>query len=290
MRIPALMAVLGGCALAQTPGIQEIMARVAESQAKSLDARRAYVYDQEELLRMKRPGGKLVREERLNYAVIPSDAGIRKELIKCAGKYDLHGAFVPYSEPGYRYKDLDLDGEFMTDIEGSTGESKARDGISHDYFPLTASAQARYNFFLEGAETVRGRAVYRVRFEPRLRAGHNLGALNLDFDGNDDDDQASWKGVVLIDAAEFQPVSVTTDLATKIPLAVKVLLGTDVKGLGFSIAYERFEDGVWFPVSFGGEFEIRGLFLYRRTISVSLVNKNFRHVDVNSTVAYPSIH
>ncbi len=56
------MAVLAGYALAQTPGIQEIMARVAESQAKSLDARRAYVYDQEELLRMTRPGGKVVRE------------------------------------------------------------------------------------------------------------------------------------------------------------------------------------------------------------------------------------
>jgi hypothetical protein len=175
----------------------------------------------------------------------------------------------------------------MTDFEGSTGEAKALDVVAHDYFPLTAGEQAKYNFSLEGTETLRGHAVYRIRFEPRIRGRHSLGALDLNLD--DDDGAADWKGVALIDAAEYQPVSVTTDLATKVPLAVKVLLGTDVKGLGFSISYERFTDGVWFPVSFGGEFEIRGLFLYKRTISISLVNKNFRHVDVNSTVAYPSI-
>ena len=168
MRIPALMAVFAGCALAQTPSIQEIMARVAESEAKSLDARRAYVYDQEELLRMKRTGGKLVREERLSFAVTPSKGGVHKELIGCEGRYDFHGTFVPYSEPGYRYKNLDLDSDFMTDFEGSTADPKARDGISRDYFPLTASAQAKYNFFLEGAETVRGRAPGR---EGRAHAG-----------------------------------------------------------------------------------------------------------------------
>ncbi len=107
-----------------------------------------------------------------------------------------------------------------------------------------------------------------------LRDRHNLGSLNLDFD--DESGGAAWKGVALIDAAEYQPVSVTTDLAARTPLAVKVLLGSDVKGLGFSISYEKIADGVWFPVSFGGEFEVRGLFLYKRTISISLVNKNFR--------------
>ncbi len=287
MRIPALVALFAGCALAQVPSIKEMMARVAESQAKSLDARRAYVYDQEELLRMHRTGGKLVREERLSYSVHPSNSGIHKELIKFEGKYESRGSFVPYSTPGYRYKNLDLDSDFIADFEGSTGESKALDGISHNYFPLTAVEQAKYNFSLEGTETTRGRAVYRIRFEPKLRDRHNLGSLNLDFD--DESGGAAWKGVALIDAAEYQPVSITTDLAAKPPLAVKVLLGSDVKGLGFSISYEKLGDGVWFPVSFGGEFEIRGLFLYKRTISISLVNKNFRHADANSTIAYPFI-
>jgi hypothetical protein len=100
MRIPALLAVFVGCAFAQTPSVQEIMAHVAESQAKSLDARRAYVFDQEELLRMVRTGGRLVREERLNYAVTPSKDGIQKNLIKFEGKYESRGSFVPYTEPG----------------------------------------------------------------------------------------------------------------------------------------------------------------------------------------------
>ena len=286
MRIPVLTTVFAGCVLAQTPNVQEIMAHVAQSQAKSIDARRAYVYDQEELLRMRRTGARLVREERLSYAVTPSKGGIHKELIKFEGKYESRGSFVPYTEPGYRYKNLDLDSDFMRDFEESTGESKALDGISHDYFPLTAGQQAKYKFSLEATKTVRGRTVYRIRFEPKLRDRHSLGALDLDLD---DHDTAEWKGVALIDAAEYQPIRITTDLAAKIPLAVKVLLGTDVKGLGFSISYEKFDNGVWFPVSFGGEFEIRGLFLYKRVISISLVNKNFRHADVNSTVAYPSV-
>ena len=131
---------------------------------------------------MQRTGGRLVREERLSYTVTPSKDGINKELIKFEGKYASRGGFVTYSAPGYRYKNLDLDSDFMADFEGSTGESKALDGISHNYFPLTAAEQAKYNFFLEGTETVRGRAVYRIRFEPKPGDRHNLGSLNLDFD------------------------------------------------------------------------------------------------------------
>ena len=69
---------------------------------------------------------------------------------------------------------------------------------------------------------------------------------------------------------------------------MKTLLGTDVKGLGFSVAYQKFADGVWFPVSYGGEFELRVLFFYKRTISVSMTNTDFRRVDVNSQVSYAS--
>src|SRR5258708_11378573 len=87
----------------------------------------------------------------------------------------------------------------------STDESKALDGISHNYFPLTAVEQAKYNFSLEGTETIRGRAVYRIRFEPKLRDRHNLGSLNLDFDV--ESGGAAWKGGALIDAAEYQPIS-----------------------------------------------------------------------------------
>ena len=283
MRIAALAVVLAECAFAQTqsaPDVQEIMDRVAKSQTASIDARKTFVYDQEELVRMKRPGGKVAREERVTYTVLPSDSGVSRQLVNCDGKYELKGHFISYAQPGYHYKGLDIDGDLMGSFEDSTGESKALDGISHDYFPLTAERQAKYEFTLEGTETVKGRRVYRIRFGPRDKTSI--------FD-DDDGDSAAWKGVALIDAQDYQPVSVDTQLAGRVPLAVKILLGTDIRGLGFSISYQKVADGIWFPVSFGGEFEVRGLFLYRRNISVSLVNKNFRRADVTSTVAYSPI-
>ena len=75
-------------------------------------------------------------------------------------------------------------------------------------------------------------------------------------------------------------------LALKIPGAVKVLLGTDIKGLGFSVTYQKFEDGVWFPVSYGGEFEVRAVFFYKRTISVNVTNTEFHRTNVKSNVTY----
>jgi len=75
-------------------------------------------------------------------------------------------------------------------------------------------------------------------------------------------------------------------MAQKIPAAVKVLLGTDVKGLGFALTYQKFADEVWFPVSYGGEFAVRGLFFYRRNISVAMTNSDFRKTDVKSTLVY----
>jgi len=95
-----------------------------------------------------------------------------------------------------------------------------------------------------------------------------------------------WKGEALIDAEEYQPVLVTSKLALQIPAAVKILLGTNIKGLGFSVAYKKFEDGVWFPVSYGGEFDVRAVFFYKRTISIAMTNSDFRRMDVTSNIAY----
>ncbi|HYP14803.1 MAG TPA: hypothetical protein VEQ63_12820, partial [Bryobacteraceae bacterium] len=74
------------------------------------------------------------------------------------------------------------------------------------------------------------------------------------------------------------------DLAKRIPMAVKILLGTNLKGLGFSVAYEKVDDGVWFPSSIGGEFHLRAVFFYSRNISVDVKNSGFRRVDVQSRV------
>jgi hypothetical protein len=167
---------------------------------------------------------------------------------------------------------MDIDGELIDDLSNDlTNDKHGRDGISCDLFPLTAAQQHKYKFRLLGTEQYRGKEVYRVAFEPKPKQ---------DFD------EAAWKGEALIDVAEYQPVSVHTKLAIKIPRAVKTLLGTDIKGLGFSIAYQKFDEGVWFPVSYGGEFEIRAVFFYKRTIALNMVNSAFRRTNVTSNVTY----
>jgi len=274
----ALLALVTGSALAQTPTLASIMARVAENQAKSQDLRSNFVYDQKQLLRMLRSNGQLAREEHRRYTVLPAFRGGKKELTSFEGKYREHNAFINYYHPGYQYKNLDIDGQLIDQFSNDMMNDKSsRDGIGHDLFPLTYHQQLKYDFRLVGSERYRGREVYRVAYQPKVKP-HLADA--------DDSGSAIWKGEALIDSAEFQPVLVTSTMALRIPAAVKILLGTDIKGLGFSVSYEKFCDGVWFPVSYGGEFVVRGLFLYKRTMTVSMVNSDFRRLDVNSSIAY----
>jgi hypothetical protein len=254
------------------PDIGTIMSRVAINQAKSMEERRNYVYTQKQLLRFVRGNGKMAREERREYSVAPSEKGIQKTLAKFEGKYERKGAIVPYDHPGFEYKDLDIDGDLINDMSADMlSDRHGKDGISPDLFPLIGQEQLKYNFRLVKAETHRGRDVYRVAFEPKPHHGNNPG---------------SWKGEALIDASEFQPILVTTELAWGIPLVIKTLLGTNIKGLGFSVSYEKFADGVWFPVSYGGEFDVRAVFFYKRTMAISMVNTDFRRTDVKSDIAY----
>ena len=267
-----ILAVWAAAAFAQGPDIEQIMSRVGRNQATAQDLRKNFTYHQKQLLRMNRGNHRLAREERREYDVTPDVRGIKKELTRFDAQYEYKGKTVAYDRPGYHFKDIDIDGELINEMsEDMTNDRNSRDGIDHDLFPLTYHQQLKYNFKLVGAETYRGRDVYRVSFEPKR---------GQDFD------EASWKGEALIDRAEYQPVLVTTKLAVKIPLLVKTLLGTDIKGLGFSVTYQKFEDGVWFPVSYGGEFEVRAVFFYKRTVSVSMVNSDFKRTSVNSNVTY----
>jgi hypothetical protein len=273
MKMLAILA-LASVAAAQTPEIVEIMARVAQNQDQAVEARKEFAYTQKQLLRMSRGNGKLAREERREYEVTPAAHGYQKELAHFEGKYAYKGRLVPYDRPGYEYKEMDIDGDLINDLsEDMTNDRHSRDGLACDLFPLTAHEQRKYSFQLKGREQYRGRDVYRVRFEPKP---------HQDFD------ESAWKGEALIDAAEFQPVFVQTSLAVRIPGAVKVLLGTDIKGLGFSVSYQKFEDGIWFPVSYGGEFEVRAVFFYKRKISMALTNAGFRRTHVDSNVTYVS--
>jgi len=251
------------------PDVETIMSRVGRNQAKSQDARANWLYTQKQLLRALRPGGQVAREERREYLVEPAGRSVKKELTHFEGHYQHHGRMVAFDQPGFRYRGLDLDGNLIDDMSNDMlGDAQSRDGIGRDLFPFTYHQQLKYSFRLLGSEPHRGRTAYRVAFVPKH--------------GED----ADWKGEALIDAAEFQPVSITTTLAVKIPLLVKTLLGTNIKGLGFSLSYEKFAEGVWFPVSYGGEFEVRGVFLYRRTFTISMTNRDFRKADVTSDIRY----
>lgn len=272
MKLLALILAATGFARAQAdpPDIDRIMSQVGINQAKAQDLRSSYVYTQKQLLRFVRSNGKIAREERREYVVTPAVHEVKKDLVHFEGKYLDHGQFVSFDKPGYQHKDLDLDAELINDMsKDMTDDHESRDGIGHDLFPLTYHQQLKYDFKLLGSETYKGREVYRISFTPKPHM-----------------EDADWKGEALIDKAELQPVTVTTGLAWKMPLLVKALLGTNIKGLGFTLTYQKFEDGVWFPVSYGGEFEVRGVFVYRRTMSISMTNTDFHKLDVKSTIAY----
>ena len=270
---PALFSLLF-CLTAFGQTADEIMAKVAENQARSEDARSAWVYKQDVLVRLLRSGGKLAREEDRQYIVTPGADGVERKMVRFSGKYVDHGKEIQVSKPGEEHKDVDIDANIAEGLGDSIGgDEKSRDGVSYDFFPLDANKQKVYTFKLRGSETWRGHEVFRITFEPKKKQ-------------DDDGDQPIWAGEALIDKTDFAPVLITTHQARGIPLAVKTLLGTNLQQLGFKITYQKFDNGVWFPVSYSGEFKLRALFLYLRTISMGLVNSDFRHADVQSEVRF----
>ena len=82
---------------------------------------------------------------------------------------------------------------------------------------------------------------------------------------------------------------ITTHLAVKIPIWVKMALGTDVQQVGFKISYKKFEEGLWFPVTYGGELKVRALFLYARRIGISMQNSGFQRASVVSKVEFAPV-
>jgi hypothetical protein len=77
-------------------------------------------------------------------------------------------------------------------------------------------------------------------------------------------------------------------LSRRIPLAIRMLLGTNVPGLGFTAIYAPQPDAkpnaVWFPVSFGSEFKIHVLFFFSRQITIAAENRDFEKTHVTSTI------
>jgi hypothetical protein len=278
----AALALLPLVAGAQTAG--EIMASVAKNQSRAEAARASYIYQQNVLVRMKRGDGKLAREEDREYIVTPEPGGLKREMTHFAGKYGVNGKEYAVSEPGEHYRDKDIDANVVKNLADSFGnDEKSRDGLNRDLFPLAEDKQHNYVFKLTGTENYRGHEVFRVTFEPGKRPKETHQKREQQKSEND---FVLWAGEALIDKADLTPVLITTHLAKSVPILVKTLLGTNIEQIGFKVSYEKFEDGLWFPVTYGGEFKLRILFAYSRTISLNLENSDFRKANINSTVTY----
>lgn len=271
-----LPAILATTAWGQAPDIDDIMRRVALNQAKSQELRTSYIYNQKQALKMIRGNKKVAREEHREYTVAPKFRGNDRTLVNFDGRYENNGRYFTFDKPGYHWKDMDLDADLMDSIANDLMHDKGgKDGISNDIFPLTYHRQLKYDFKLVKTGDYRGARAWLVHFEPKQKP--KMGDL---------ENGAIWKGDAWIDAQEYQPVTVSTTMAWKMPLAIKTLLGTNLHGVGFTVNYRKFADGLWFPVTYGGEFEFRAVFVYRRIMTINMTNSDFRRTDVSSQVAY----
>ncbi|MGH9613937.1 MAG: hypothetical protein ACRD4P_12740 [Bryobacteraceae bacterium] len=265
--------------LAQQPDVDTIMAKVATNQDRAQAKRAAFIYSQKVWVRSFKTNGKLGCQQKTEYLVTPTEKSTGKKMVameeQCGSKQSKNitcEATLPNDKGKETTSGIDpcLIQSLRDDL---VNNKESKDGLDQELFPLTAKELPKYIFHLDGEDTVRGHAVYRVSFVPK-KGG---------------DDPADWKGEALIDKTEYQPVVVTTKLAEKIPLAVRVLLGTNIHGLGFNVVYDKFGDGLWFPVSYGAEFRVRVIFFWARNFSVSLSNSDFRRANVTSAIHFAPV-
>ncbi len=258
------------------PDIQTLMAEVAENQRKSWEARTSFVYRQQVHLRFLRSGGQVCRDEYRYYDVFPQSQITEKRLIQFNGRYYKDGKFFDYGKPGFTYKDMDIDGEVIDDLaEDLTNDKNSRDGLISELFPLKAEDQVKYHYRLEGKTKYKGRDAFVIGFDPMK---HNV--------TKGGDSGPCWGGEIMLDALESQPLLITSRFVEKIPFWVKTALGTNLQHLGFKVEYQKFSDGIWFPVAYGGEFDLKVLHFYKRNMVVSLENKDFRRAEIQTRLSY----
>jgi hypothetical protein len=250
------------------PTAAEIMRRAAENMARAQAARALYVYDQNVFVRLKRANGKTAREETRDYVIAPGEKGAKRKMVKLEGNVIEGKKEIPYSDPKFRIKKMDIDGELTDSFAHDLLWSK---NGKVDWFPIHKDNLDHYVFTLDGTEKYRDYDVWRIRY--RSAKG-------------DWDDDGCWGGEALIERNQFQPVLVTSSWDCKVPLAVKALLGINVQHIGAKITFRRFDNNVWFPVSCGGEMKLRIFFMYARTIAFSASTDNFRKADVQSSIQF----
>jgi hypothetical protein len=257
---------------------QEIMARMAANIEAAGPLRQQYVYHQTVRSSLRQTNGEMVRRERREYDVVPGAERSEKTLVSLEGEYRKGKETVLYSEPD---RSEGIDAELLQELtEELVDEKDSRDGIPASLFPLRLKTLGSYSFTLKEEAVFRGRPAFRIGFEPERK--------NFCGDGDDKEGDcgAAWKGEIWVDAAEFQPMRISTDLAHGIPWQIRLFLGTNIKQLGFTVTYERQEENVWFPISYGTEFRLDLLWLYKRNITLSLESRDFRKTNATSSIEF----
>jgi hypothetical protein len=313
MRVLCLALILCAAASAQQPATaltaEQIMARVAANQDRSNAARRHFVYLQHARV-FSRKGKTMMCDEETDTRVAPDEKGQTQTLLHLDGHVRTkHGQVIAYDAlpldtaqaaaaraAATGKQSDDNDGEYVRDREHGhqlvsvpdtdidlvenmrtnfTHDKKAKDGIEQGLFPLTTEQQKDMVFELRGREPRNGHDCYHIYFRPR------------------DKDDFGWKGDAWIDATAFEPVLIRTAMARGIPLGVKLLLGTNVPGLGFAVTYApqpaAAEDAVWFPQTLSSEFKIDVLYFFHRTIVVSVEDRDFEQTHVRTTIVDPAV-
>lgn len=63
-------------------------------------------------------------------------------------------------------------------------------------------------------------------------------------------------------------------------------MGINIRQLGFSLTYQRVAEGVWFPATYGTEFGVTLFWGYKRTITTSMENNDFRKTSAQAIVHF----
>jgi len=184
-------------------------------------------------------------------------------------------------------------------INDLANDPNSRDGIPRQLFPLRSEELDSYKFTFKGETTVKGRRAWGITFEPVWHKGVCIDVgqddkpntlFHADLNTGENPPEPvhcrPWKGDVWVDVEDYQPVRVDTQLAKGIPWGVRVFMGINVRQLGFSLSYQRVGEGVCFPATYGTEFRITVFWGYKRTITMSMENSDFRKTDSQSTLQF----
>lgn len=257
------------------------MARVAANQDRADEMRRRFIYAQKVRVRVLENKGRMTRDEEAVYDVTPQLSKVDKKLVELRAAWMDKKTREQYTGTGktpevHGVRNI-IDRALAESLRDSLVNNKdSKDGISSHLFPLTSEQAERYRFTLKGKEQHRGRPAVRIAFEPRERKKDSREK------SESDDDRAVWEGEALIDEEDQQPIYVWTRLARGIPMFVRVMFGTNIQQLGFALSYAKIGDHLWFLASYGGEFRLRAVFFYARTVTIGLQNSDFRLASADS--------